>query len=48
MASEWADKLVSEGIIRLGSLSYYQQLANDDLGDHLEGLGEFLINGVKI
>ncbi len=47
MASEWANKLVSDGIIRLGSLSYYQQLDNDDLGDHLEGKGEFTVNDAK-
>tara|TARA_R110001583_G_scaffold181006_1_gene338220 strand:+ start:1208 stop:1855 length:648 start_codon:yes stop_codon:yes gene_type:complete len=45
MENEWAEKLVSEGIIRLGSLSYYQKLDNDDLGDPLEGEGEFVING---
>ena len=45
MASEWAEKLVSEGVIRLGSLSFYQQFDNDDLGDHLEGEGEFFVNG---
>lgn len=45
MASEWAEKLVIDGNIRLGSLSFYQQLDNDDLGDPLEGQGEFVVNG---
>lgn len=44
MESVWAEKLVNEGILRLGSLSYYQQMDNDDLGDHLEGEGEFFID----
>ncbi|EPZ7321235.1 hypothetical protein ACXR5E_003907 [Vibrio mimicus] len=43
MHSKWADKLIEQGLIRLNSLSYYQNLDNKELGDALEGKGELRV-----
>ena len=44
MESVWARKLITEGVIRLNSLSYYHSLESVELGDSLEGLGELQVN----
>ncbi len=44
MESKWATKLISEGVIRLNSLSYYHNLESAELGDSMEGLGELQVN----
>ena len=44
MELKWAKELLSNGSLRLSPLSYYQALESAELGDKLEGLGEFSNN----
>ncbi|CED58033.1 hypothetical protein [Vibrio sp. 10N.222.52.C12] len=44
MELTWAKKLITKGIIRLNSLSFYQGIESVELGDSLEGLGELTVN----
>jgi hypothetical protein len=48
MNGGWAERLVSDGLLRFRSLEYYRRWEKEQLGDPNEGLGLFHYNGLPM